>query len=57
MLAPENVFLVRKERRLGTKVRAVTKALSGRDFEALKTYLAETGNLGEFWRHGGFAHD
>jgi len=57
MLAPENVFLVHKEHRHGTKVKAVTNALSVRDFEALKTYLAETGNLGEFWRHGGLAHD
>ena len=57
MLEPENVFLVRKERRVGTKVKPVTKALSVRDFNALKTYLAETGNLGEFWRHGGLAHD
>jgi len=57
MLEPENVFLVRKERRVGTKVKPVTKALSARDFNALKTYLAETGNLGEFWRHGGLAHD
>lgn len=57
MLAPENVFLVCKERRQGTKVRAVTNALSAREFEALKTYLADTGNLGEFWRHGGLAYD
>ena len=57
MLVPENVFLVSKEKKVGTKVRPVTKALSGRDFQALKTYLAETGNLGEFWRHGGLAHD
>jgi hypothetical protein len=57
MLAPENVFLVYKEKRLGTKVKPVTRALSTRDFNALKTYLAETGNLGEFWRHGGLAHD
>ncbi len=57
MLVPENVFLVRKEKKLGTKVKPVTKALSARDFAALKTYLADTGNLGEFWRHGGLAHD
>jgi predicted ATPase len=56
-LAPENVFLVRKEHGQGTKVKAVTKALSSRDFAALKVYLADTGNLGEFWRHGGLAHD
>jgi predicted ATPase len=56
-LAPENVFLVRKEHGQGTKVKAVTKALSSRDFAALKVYLADTGNLGEFWRHGGLTHD
>lgn len=57
MLKPENVFLVSKEPKMGTKVKAVTKAFSKSDFEALKVYLADTGNLGEYWRHGGFAHD
>ena len=56
-LAPENVFLVRKEHRLGTKIKPVSKTLSAQDYAALKTYLAESGNLGEFWRHGGLGHD
>lgn len=56
-LAPENVFLVRKERGTGTRVKPVSKAMSAQDFTALKTYLAESGNLGEFWRHGGLGHD
>ena len=53
-LLPENVFLVERRVGKGTFVRAVTKALSKRDFAALKNYLASAGNLGEFWRHGGF---
>jgi hypothetical protein len=55
-LLPENVFLVCKDRKKGTKTKAVTRALSARDFSALKRYLAESGNLGEFWRHGGLEH-
>lgn len=53
-LEPENVFLVKRPPGGGTSVRAVSKALSKRDFEALKKYLGSAGNLGEFWRHGGF---
>jgi hypothetical protein len=57
-LQPENVFLVTRPPGGGTSVRAVSRALSKRDFEALKKYLAAAGNLGEFWRHGGFeTHD
>lgn len=55
-LDPENIFLVEKDRVNGTRAKAITKALSSRDFSALRNYLAESGNLGEFWRHGGFGH-
>jgi hypothetical protein len=54
-LSPEQVFIVSKDAKRGTQVRAVPKLLSANDFRVLKNYLAETGNLGEFWRHGGFA--
>jgi ABC-type Mn2+/Zn2+ transport system ATPase subunit len=57
MLAPENIFMVYKEPKIGTKVKSISKSLSARDFGALKTYLAESGNLGEYWRHGGLMHD
>lgn len=53
-LDPENVFLVKKIGRDGTKIAAISKAFSKTDFRALHDYLAESGNLGEYWRHGGF---
>jgi hypothetical protein len=53
-LEPENVFLVKRPPGGGTLVRAVSQAMSKRDFRALKNYLGAAGNLGEFWRHGGF---
>jgi ABC-type transporter Mla maintaining outer membrane lipid asymmetry ATPase subunit MlaF len=52
-LRPENVFVVKNEDRQGTTVRNVRKSMAKREFEGLKTYLRESGNLGEFWRHGG----
>jgi ABC-type Mn2+/Zn2+ transport system ATPase subunit len=53
-LEPEHVFLVKRQPKLGTTVRPIPKALSKANFVSLKRYLAETGNLGEYWRHGGF---
>jgi len=54
LLAPENVVLIERTSQSGTKARPITKALSKTDFKALKQYLEEAGNLGEYWREGGF---
>lgn len=51
-LSPESVFLVRNDPARGTTVKHVPTALSKRDYKALKQYLGESGNLGEYWRHG-----
>lgn len=51
-LDPENVFLVKNDPERGTLARHVPGALSRRDYLALRQYLAEYGNLGEYWRHG-----
>jgi energy-coupling factor transporter ATP-binding protein EcfA2 len=51
-LKPEDVFLVQITESDGTKIRHVPSSMSKRQYSALKTYLAEIGNLGEFWRHG-----
>lgn len=54
MLKPENVLLVKIDKRTGTTVNQLSSALSARNYEALKNYLLESGNLGEYWRHTGF---
>jgi len=56
-LTPENVILVKKERKFGTKAKAIPETLSKNDYEALKNYLETTGTLGEYWKDGGLYHD
>jgi len=51
-LEPENVLLVRKDN--GTQAKPLTKSLTNNEFEALKDYLERSGNLGEYWKEGGF---
>lgn len=53
-LKPENVVLVKKTKEQGTQASTLSKTLSRNDFKALKEYLEETGNLGEYWKEGGF---
>jgi ABC-type lipoprotein export system ATPase subunit len=53
-VAPENVFRVMFDRTLGTKAQYVPKSMSSRELAALRVYLEREGNLGEFWREGGF---
>jgi predicted ATPase len=54
MLSPESVRLVRANELTGTRVVAVSTALSSRSLRALKEYLHTTGTLGEYWKHSGF---
>lgn len=56
-LDPENIVLVKKEIESGTVVRPLTKLLSKNDYKALKTYLEESGNLGEYWKEGGLDNE
>ena len=56
-LAPENVVLVDRKGTQGTKARPVNKTMSKTDFKALKKYLEESGNLGEYWREGGLVDE
>jgi predicted ATP-dependent endonuclease of OLD family len=56
-LQPENVVLVRKDVGIGTTASSLPKSLSKNDFKALKSYLEESGNLGEYWKEGGFEND
>lgn len=55
-LDPENVIVVRKTKE-GTTAETLSDALPKDDFEALRTYLNETGNLGEYWKESGFSND
>ena len=53
-LTPNDVILVEMIKKEGTKAKKITKLLSKNDFKALKDYLENTGNLGDYWREGGF---
>ena len=51
---PENVFSVTRHRSRGTEVRPIRRIMSQNDYAALRHYLDHEGNLGEYWREGGF---
>ena len=54
LLKPENILLVKKDKKTGTVVSQLTAAMSAKNYKALKNYLNVSGNLGEYWRHTGF---
>jgi predicted ATP-dependent endonuclease of OLD family len=56
-LMPENIVLVKRTRETGTVATTLPKSLSKNDFKALKEYLKESGNLGEYWKEGGFENE
>jgi predicted ATP-dependent endonuclease of OLD family len=56
-LEPENIILVNKTKDAGTVSNCLPKSLSKNDFRALKEYLKESGNLGEYWKEGGFENE
>ena len=51
---PEQVLLVTKKRRSGTRVQRLPESMSTRGYKALKQYLQASGNLGEYWRQTDF---
>lgn len=56
-LEPENIVLVKMTTE-GTTADSLPQYLSKNDFdEALKEYLKESGNLGEYWKEGGFDNE
>ncbi len=57
MLQPENILLVNKIYDLGTSVNTLSNMLSANDYRVLKEYLKDAGNLGEYWKEGGFDHE
>lgn len=56
-LQPENVVLIKKYSQKGTIGGNLTQSLSKNDFRALKEYLKYSGNLGEYWKEGGFGDE
>jgi ABC-type Mn2+/Zn2+ transport system ATPase subunit len=56
-VSPENVFLVKNQRGSGTEVRHLPKTMSTKSYAALKHYLSDMGNLGEYWRQTNFQND
>lgn len=47
-----NIFSVKREKNNGTTVSSIKKSLKGADLLALKDYLNNEGNLGDYWRSG-----
>lgn len=56
-LRPENIILVKKDSSSGTIAQPLSKSMSKNDYKALKEYLCEAGNLGEYWKEGGFDNE
>lgn len=56
-LKPENIILIKKDSQKGTHANHLSKAMSKDDYSALKEYLKTSGNLGEYWKEGGFENE
>ena len=56
-LKPENIVLIKKDKVNGTIANSLSKSLSKNEFSALKKYLKLSGNLGEYWKEGGFGDE
>jgi len=54
-LNPDNILLIKKDR--GTEAKNLTKSLTKNEYKVLKEYLEKTGNLGEYWKEGGFDNE
>lgn len=52
-LKPENIVLVKKETNKGTTSKSLTKAMSANDYRVLRSYLEDSGNLGDYLKEGG----
>ncbi len=52
-VSPENVFTVRFDRMTGTEAHHIRKTMTSREYSALRHYLQNEGNLGDYWREGG----
>lgn len=53
-LEPENIILVQKSKEKGTKAAPLEKVMQKNEYQHLKEYLSDSGNLGEYWKESGF---
>jgi ABC-type lipoprotein export system ATPase subunit len=56
-LQPENLVLVKRSPEKGTIAKPLNRSMSKNHYESLRVYLKESGNLGEYWKEGGFDRD
>lgn len=52
-VSPENVYRVTFDKSSGTLARHIPKTMTAKEYSALREYLGQEGNLGEYWREGG----
>jgi predicted ATP-dependent endonuclease of OLD family len=52
-IEPHHVYKVVRDNETGTQVSHITEKMSEKELGALKDYLEQEGNLGEYWKHGG----
>lgn len=52
-VTPENVYMVTFDKASGTSVRHIPEAMTAKEYAALRAYLEQEGNLGEYWREAG----
>ena len=52
-VTPENVYRVTVDKSLGTSARPIPEAMTRKEHSALREYLEQEGNLGDYWREGG----
>lgn len=52
-VSPDNVFRVTSDKTKGTVARHIRKTMTSKEYSALREYLDQEGNLGEYWREGG----
>jgi len=53
-LKPEDIILIKKDKKSGTIATSLEKSMYADDFRFLKDYLENEGNLGNYWRESGF---
>ena len=56
-LSPEDILLVTRSQQVGTIAKKLTKSLTKNQYSALRRYLNESGNLGEYWKEIGFSNE
>jgi len=52
-VGPENVYRVTFDKSSGTSASHIRKTMTAKEYSALREYLQQEGNLGEYWREGG----